>query len=62
MISSGGRTRYAVNNSYAMHGINTKINPGEVRNFHFNYNLPNIVSYTAIGRVTARYFVIHVYT
>ena len=63
MISSGGHTRHHNDRSWAMHGINNQINKGETKNFQFTNTIPNdITSYTAIGRVTARYFVLHLYT
>ena len=63
MISSGGHTRNHVDYQIGLHGINNPINPGSVHNFNFEATLPNsIVNYTAIGRVTARYFIIRLET
>ena len=63
VISSGGHTRHHVDRSWAMHGINNQISKGGTQNFQFTNTIPNeITSYTAIGRVTARYFVLHLYT
>lgn len=62
MISSGGRTRYHLDYSHPLYGINRPINPGETYNFQFESTFPTVNGYTAIGRVTARYFVIHLYT
>ena len=63
MVSSGGRTRSALEHEWAMHGINGKIGKGTTKDFHFTNNIPaNITDYTAIGRVTARYFILHVIT
>ena len=63
MISSGGRTRSSVDYSFGLQGINKKIEPGTTYDFNFQATVPtNIVNYTAIGTVTARYFVIQLYT
>lgn len=65
MISSGGRTRNDVLNSYIMHqDQNTgEIPAGGVRQLNFNSVIPlNIVNYTAIGRVVARFYLLSLYT
>jgi hypothetical protein len=59
MISSGGAVRSLTDQTFPL-----LINPyvvaaGSSKDFNFNAVVPsNIVNYTAIGRVTARYFVI----
>lgn len=63
MISSGGRVRNAIDNSYPMLSVNLPIPAGGSKDFSFVAQIPqNIVHYTAIGRCTARYFVLHLYT
>ena len=65
MVSSGGRTRTSIDNSYVMHQTENvgEIQPGAVREFNINGVIPlNILNYTAIGRVVARYFLLHLYT
>jgi hypothetical protein len=65
MISTGGRTRGSVDNSYIMHQTENTgvIQPGAIKEFNINGIVPNnILNYTAIGRVVARYFLLHLYT
>ena len=62
VISSGGSVRYR-NDQSTPFGTIRKINPGQTEHFHFSGQIPvNTVNYTAIGRCTARYFLIGVYT
>ena len=63
MVSSGGRVRDVVDNCYPCYPNGGVIIPGQVQDFNFTAMIPqNISSYTAIGRVVARYFILHLYT
>ena len=58
VISQGGATRYRYDQQYYFGQI-PKVNPGQNYNFHYQALIPEkITSYTAIGRVTARFFVL----
>ncbi len=65
MISSDGVTKKLIDNSYLMHQTKNigVIQPGAIKEFNINGIVPNnILNYTAIGRVVARYFLLHLYT
>ena len=58
VISSRGVIRTRVDAGYNFGRIG-KINPGQTKDFQYQVQVPKkITSYTAIGRVTARYFVL----
>ena len=62
VISSGGAVRHRYDAQYAFGQIG-KVNPGQTQNFQFQGQISSkIINYTAIGRITARYFVIVVKT
>lgn len=63
MISSGGRTRNPLDATYTLLQNTEPINAGSQKEFNFIGTIPaNIVHYTAIGRITARYFILHLET
>ena len=45
-----------------MFEINEPVPKGKTKDFQFNANIPYLDSYTAIGRITARYFLLHFIT
>ena len=62
VISSRGAVRTRHDAQYPLGQIG-QVNPGQTKNFHFQAQVPNtIVNYTAIGRVTARYYILTVKT
>lgn len=61
VISSGGAVRYRHDRDQVFHAMG-KINPGQIENFNLQTIIPQWNSYTAIGRVTARYFLMMVST
>ena len=60
MVSSRGKTTHFVDKQWGMHGINQPIGKGQTKEFQFTNTIPaEIVNSTAIGRVTAIYFLLH---
>ena len=63
MVASGGTTRIHTDYEYPLQGINENIQSGRSYNFSFDSRIPtDIVNYTAIGTVTARFFILHLST
>ena len=63
MVSSFNNVYDEIENSYPMYEHRGVVSPGQNLPFNFVANIPqNIFSYTAIGRVVARYFILHLYT
>lgn len=63
MISSGGNTRSFVDHRYPIQNNPVIVPAGTSYEINTNSMIPaNILDYTAIGRITARYFVIHLWT
>lgn len=63
MISAGGAIRHPIDHEYILMNNVGEVGPGTVKDFNFNAVIPaSITNYTAIGRVTSRYFIIKVST
>lgn len=63
MISSGGAIRHPIDHEYLFMNNVGEVAPGATKDFNFNAVIPaSITNYTAIGRVTARYFIIKIST
>ena len=60
MVSSKGRTKYEVDQAWAIHGINNEIPAYSKKDFQFTGKIPaDIVQSTAIGRITGIYYLLH---
>lgn len=63
MISAGGAIRHPIDHEYMLMSNVGEVAPGTTKDFNFNAVIPaTITNYTAIGRVTARYFIIKIST
>lgn len=63
MISNGGSVRDLIDRSIPVYPNGPEIQIGQSSPFNMVTTLPtDILTYTAIGRVVARYFVLHLYT
>ena len=61
MISSEGKVWGHLDRFQILHVLG-KVNPGQIENFNFSPTIPQWNSYTAIGRITARYFLLRLAT
>lgn len=62
-MTDGSKQQDEVQNEYMLGIVDSQIRKGATKDFNFNATIPiEIVNYTAIGRIIARYFVIHLYT
>ena len=63
MTSSGGRIYETIDNRFPLYPSGGMIEKSQSHPFNFDATIPpSIVSYTAIGRVVARYFLLKLYT
>lgn len=56
-------THYTNEKDFTLHEVTAPTGAGQVQEFNFTTTIPNeIIDCTAIGRIVARYFILHLYT